>query len=159
MKTPETRHMAIFSPKSTFYDFYKKKFIKVTPIVYENSLYFGCVNQPFVEGDLYYDVNKGRILSAKRKYDGTDRSRIVIVAFPEEIDFIINDWTPHDRNYEYRDGLRMELIHPDTIEEIKNGKKNTYLSIEPYVIEGGEEPFPITLEYFKRKVVLHIENR
>lgn len=159
MKTPQTRHMSTFSPNSTFYDFHNKKFIKVSPIVYENSLYFGCVNQPFDEGDLYYDVNKEQILSARKNYDGNDRSRVVIVAFPDEIDFIINDWTPHDRNYEYKNGLKMELIHPDTIEDIKNGKKTPYLSVEPYVVEGNQEPLAISLEYFKQKVVLHLEKR
>lgn len=159
MKTPLNRHLPIFSPKTEFFEFFGGKFIKVTPITHENKLYFGCINQPFMSGDLYYDVNKKSIQMAKKDYDGTDRSRIVIVAFPDEIDVVFYDGCPHDRAYNYKRGYYVELIHPDTLEEIKEGKKyHNYLSVEPMVDET-DGPYPISLEYFQNKVVLHLKKR
>jgi hypothetical protein len=159
MKTPLNRHLPIFSTETEFFDFFGGKFIKVLPIIHDNKLYFGCVNQSFMSGDLYYDVNKKSIQMARKDYDGTDRSRVVIVAFPDEIEFIIYDGCPHDRAYNYKRGYYVELIHPDTLEEIKEGKKYlSYLSVES-IMDETNGPYPISLEYIYNKVVLHLKKR
>ena len=147
-------HMVLFPPETSLAHEYGRKWLPVDFIVFEGNLYFYLKNQECSLGSVCY-FPKNKTIRPKRYIDPKFVNRIV--AFPDEIGFVFNQGPPHDHNYNYTNGDYLEILHPDTIVKIMEGKYLVHIEVDHYFETGFEGPLPYSPIYFDNKIVLNLK--
>jgi hypothetical protein len=131
-----------------------RKWLQVFAIYYEGKLYFGVLGQKCSLGTLCYFDSENKV----RPLRDTDSGEYyMIVAFPDEIGWVFNQGPPHDRNYNYTNGDYLEVLHPETMNDILSSKILIHIEVDLYFETGIESPLPYSPVYKDNKVVMNLK--
>jgi hypothetical protein len=131
-----------------------RKWLQVFAIYYEGKLYFGVLGQKCSLGTLCYFDSENKV----RPLRDTDSGEYyMIVAFPDEIGWVFNQGPPHDRNYNYTNGDYLEVLHPETMNDILSSKILIHIEVDLYFESGLESPLPYSPVYKDNKVVMNLK--
>jgi hypothetical protein len=131
-----------------------RKWLQVFAIYYEGKLYFGVLGQKCSLGTLCYFDSENKV----RPLRDTDSGEYyMIVAFPDEIGWVFNQGPPHDRNYNYTNGDYLEVLHPETMNDILSSKILIHIEVDLYFETGLESPLPYSPVYKDNKVVMNLK--
>jgi hypothetical protein len=131
-----------------------RKWLQVFAIYYEGKLYFGVLGQKCSLGTLCYFDSENKV----RPLRDTDSGEYyMIVAFPDEIGWVFNQGPPHDRNYNYTNGDYLEVLHPETMNDILSSKILIHIEVDLYFESGIESPLPYSPVYKDNKVVMNLK--
>jgi hypothetical protein len=131
-----------------------RKWLQVFAIYYEGKLYFGVLGQKCSLGTLCYFDSENKV----RPLRDTDSGEYyMIVAFPDEIGWVFNQGPPHDRNYNYTNGDYLEVLHPETMNDILTSKILIHIEVDLYFETGIESPLPYSPVYKDNKVVMNLK--
>jgi hypothetical protein len=131
-----------------------RKWLQVFAIYYEGKLYFGVLGQKCSLGTLCYFDSENKV----RPLRDTDSGEYyMIVTFPDEIGWVFNQGPPHDRNYNYTNGDYLEVLHPETMNDILSSKILIHIEVDLYFESGIESPLPYSPVYKDNKVVMNLK--
>lgn len=147
-------HLVLFPPDTNLAHECGRKWLLVNVVSFGGNPYLYSKNQESVPGDICY-FPENNTIRPKRYTDPRFVNKIV--AFPDEIGFVFNQGPPHDHNHNYTNGDYLEILHPDTLKEMINGKYLIHIELDHHFETGFEGPLPYSPIYFDYKVVLNLK--